>query len=147
MTIRVSTGLRSALLSSYGLQAMMDYGVIDIYSGVQPTTASLAPTGILLGRVTNNGDTFTPGTTNGGLHVELDQSLGLVKSGIWKLKGVATGDVGWWRWKWNTYDPDTDSLYYPRLDGAYGESLQLASGTITPATDVAISDFVVNIME
>jgi len=147
MTIRVSSGLRSALLGDYGLAAMMDYGVIEIRSGTQPDTASLAPTGTVLGYVTQNGLSFAPGTVTGGLRVGLapDNSLGLV--GEWRLKGVATGDVGWWRWKWNSFDDDSDSFYYPRMDGAYGESLILAVGTITPATNVVITEFSVNIME
>lgn len=147
MTIRISEGLKNAMLSSYGLQAMMNYGVIEVRSGVQPQTASKAPTGVVLGYVTQNGAPFVPGEMGGGLQTELSVSDGLILSGVWRLKGVATGDVGWWRWKWNLPDNDQDSFYYPRIDGAYGESLQLAIGTVTPATDVAITSFTVNYLE
>lgn len=147
MTIRISTGLRAALLSDYGLKAMMNYGVIAIYSGAQPSSASSAPTGTLLGHVTQNGTAFQPNTTTGGLQVDLLTTGGLGMVGTWRLKGVATGDVGWWRWKWNAVDDDSDSIYFPRMDGAYNESLTLAAGTITAATNVVIDDFYVNIME
>ena len=147
MSIRVSTGLRAALLSDYGLSAMMNYGVIEIYTGEQPWNASFAPTGTLIGRVTNNGDPFAVGTTQGGLQLELAETGGLTKVGDWRLTGIATGDAGWWRWKWNSSDDDSDSQYYPRMDGEVGESLVLANNTITPATDVAIDEFLVNIME
>lgn len=147
MTIRVSSGLRAALLSDYGLRAMMDYGVIEIYTGVQPVSASLAPTGTLIGRVTNNGVAFVAGTPSGGLRVDLGVNGGLVKVGAWRLKGVATGDIGWWRWKWNSPDPGTDSQYYPRMDGAFGESLELSVGTLTPASNLLIEEFTVNFME
>lgn len=147
MTVRVSTGLRASLLSDYGLTAMMNYGIIEIYSGNQPETASLAPTGTLLGTITQNGDAFIPSSTTGGLQLALAAEGGLTFTGVWRLIGVTTGDAGWWRWKWNTPDDDSNSLYFPRMDGAVGESLILANEAITAATDVAISEFNVNIME
>lgn len=147
MTIRVSSGLRASLLSDFGLQAMMDYGFISIYSGTQPATASSEATGTLLGRITQNGDAFVPNTTTGGLQTELSPQGGLVKTGTWVLTGVATGTAGWWRWQWNAPDDGSYSPFYPRMDGAVGESLILADTTITPATLVTITDFYVNIME
>lgn len=147
MTIRVSTGLRASLLSDYGLTAMMNYGVIEIYSGTQPDTASLAPTGTLLARITQNGTAFIASTTTGGLQLELAVTGGLTFTGVWRLKGVATGTAGWWRWKWNAPDDDSDSSYYPRMDGTLGESLILEDPSITPITDVVINDFNVNFME
>ena len=79
--------------------------------------------------------------------LQLSEEGSLTFAGIWVLKGVATGDAGWWRWKWNTTDDDSDSVYYPRMDGAVGESLVLTNPTITAATNVVIDDFNVNIME
>ena len=147
MTIRVSSGLRASLLSDYGLTAMMNYGVIEVYSGTQPESASFAPTGTLLGYVTNNGDAFQPNTTVGGLKLQLSGTGSLTFDGVWRLKGVDSGEAGWWRWKWNAVDDDGDSTFYPRMDGAVNESLVLADPTITPATDVVITDFNVNFTE
>lgn len=147
MTIKVSSGLRASLLSDYGLQAMMNYGFISIYSGDQPDTASMAATGTLLGRVTQNGVSFVVNTTTGGLQTELSPLGGLIKTGTWILKGVATGNAGWWRWQWNAPDDGLFSPFYPRMDGAVGESLILATTAITPSTSVTISDFYVNLME
>lgn len=147
MTIRISSGLRAALLSDYGLSAMMAYGAIDVYSGTQPESASQAPTGVLLGTVTQDGLPFQPNTTIGGLQIGLSEGGGLGLVGVWRLKGVAAGTAGWWRWRWNSPDDNQDSFYYPRVDGSYGESLLLASSAITPATDVVISEFYVNFME
>lgn len=147
MTVRVSSGLRAAMLSDYGLKAMMNYGVIEVYSGTQPVSASLIPTGTLLAYITNNGDSFVPNTTTGGLQVDLDAGGGLGHVGEWRMKGVATGEAGWWRWKWNAPDDDSDSAYYPRMDGAVGESLILQVTSITPTTNVVINDFNVNILE
>jgi hypothetical protein len=147
MTIRVSNGLRASILGPYGLSAMMDYGVIEIYSGTQPVSASNQPTGTLLAKVTNNGDTFTPNTITGALHIVQADGGGLTKSGVWRMIGITTGVAGWWRWKWNQPDDDSNSLYYPRMDGAVGESLTLENVNITAVTDVEIVGFHVNILE
>lgn len=147
MTLRVSAGLSRAMLSEYGFGAMMQLGAIYVYSGEQPDSASAAPTGTLLGMVTNDGDIFTPGGTDGGLRVELGESGGLVNSGTWVLRGSADGDAGWWRWKWNAVDDDTFSLYYPRMDGAIGESLILSTPTIQTTTNTEIENFYLNFLE
>tara|TARA_R110002049_G_scaffold239404_9_gene412595 strand:+ start:1601 stop:2044 length:444 start_codon:yes stop_codon:yes gene_type:complete len=147
MTIRFSAGLRTAVLSDYGIGAMMNYGTIEVYSGEQPASASLAPSGTLLARITNDGDTFQPGTTVGALQLEMSADGSLVKSGVWRMKGVAAGTASWWRWKWNSVDAGGDSFSIPRMDGAEGESLQLAVKEITEATDVVITNFEVNILE
>lgn len=49
-----------AMLGTLGFVGAMQRGVIDIYSGAMPITADAAPTGTLLGRITNNGVAFTP---------------------------------------------------------------------------------------
>lgn len=147
MPIRLSPGLRAALLTDYGLRAMLNYGAIEVYSGSQPIAASAAPTGTLLGTVTTGGVPFVPGTLTGALEVEYDAVDGLVAVGDWRLKGVTNGIAGWWRWRWNSVDPGTDSQFYPRMDGAFGESLWLPSSSITAATNVPINSFKVNILE
>lgn len=147
MSIRLSSGLRTAILTDFGLGAMMNYGVIEVYTGTQPETAILAPTGLLIGRITTDGDPFLVGTVNGGLKLAVDPEGGLTFDGVWRLKGLDTGTAGWWRWKWNSPDDDGDSLFYPRMDGAVGDSLRLAATIITPVTNVVITDFNVNIME
>lgn len=147
MPIKVSAGLRAAILSDYGLSAMMNWGTIEVYSGPQPASASFAPTGTLVARITNQGDPFEPGTYNGALEVALADTGGLALVGEWRMKGVVTGVASWWRWKWNSPDPGEDSQYYPRMDGLVGESLFLVTSGITEATNVEITQFNVNIME
>lgn len=147
MTIRISPGLRAALLSEYGLKAMMDLGTINVYTGPQPATAALAPTGVLVARVTTEGLTFTPGAAAGGLALALSPAGGLTGAGEWRLRGVTTGSAGWWRWVWNAVDPGSPSLYYPRVDGAVGESLLLPQAAITADTNIVVDSFLVNFVE
>jgi hypothetical protein len=145
MAIRISTGLRAALLSDFGVTAMMNYGVIDVYTGAQPLAADQAPTGTRVGQITGGGLVFIPGTTQGGLQIVLDDSFNLVNDNVWQFKGVTTGTAGWWRWKWNLEDDDSLSLYYPRIDGLVGDSLTLATNDITPSTDVSIDSFILTV--
>lgn len=152
MAIRLSTGLKSALYTNFGFTAMMGYGTIKVYSGPQPTSADDAPTGTYLGVITQDGLTFVPGTTTGGLAVALNESAQLAKSGTWQFNGVNTGTAGWWRWVWNggaglAIDDDSSSLYYPRMDGLVGESLQLVETSITPATQFNITTFALRFVE
>jgi hypothetical protein len=113
MAIRLSSGLKAALYGQYGITAMMQYGYIDVYSGAQPVTANEPPSGTLLGRITNDGDAHVSGTTAGGLQLTQDGSGRLTAAGTWTLTGIASGTAGWWRWKWNAFDDDALSLYYP----------------------------------
>lgn len=147
MAIRLSHGLKAALYGQFGIQAMMIYGRIEVYTGAQPVTASEAPTGTLLGTITTDGATFIPGTAQGGLQFTQNGAGSLEKQGVWQLEGVATGVAGWWRWKWNSTDDDSVSLYYPRIDGLVGESLVLANTAITPATSDVIDSFLMQFLE
>lgn len=139
--INISIGLASALLGNYGLSAMMNNGIIDVYSGDQPEFAHFAPTGTWLGRITTNGGTFVPGNPDNGLLLS-QESLGILRdTGDWKLRGITEGVAGWWRWKWMLEDPDTLDPYYPRIDGDIGTALVLADRTILPSTLLAIDSF------
>ena len=139
--IRLSTGLRAALLWDSGLRAMMWRGIIEVYSGTQPESADFAPTGTLLGRITEDGAAFTPGSSVGGLRTEEKNIVALQHVGDWTLDGVASGVPGWWRFIWNNGDNNQASLFYPRIDGAVGESLFNLPTSITAATNIDDIEF------
>jgi hypothetical protein len=144
MTIRLSTGLALAMTGSYGLQAMMNYGYVDVYSGVQPISPDLPPaeTDVRLGRITTDGLAHVVGSAaDGALKVDQTETGLLTKSGSWILTGVDAGIATWWRWHWNSFDDNTQTFFYPRMDGDVGESLVLAETDITILTSVEISSF------
>ena len=147
MTIHISLGLENALLTTLGLGAVMNYGVIEIYSGTQPYAAEDPPTGDLLAYITQNGDPFqvnSSDTGSGGLQLQMSSDgSGLRDVPGWRLKGVSEGQAGWWRWKWNSPDDNTGSISLPRIDGAVGESLALRVLAITPQSDILIESFLV----
>ena len=139
--IRLSTGLRNALMGSSGLRAMMNYGVIDVYSGTAPAVADMVPTGTRLARITQNGLPFVAGSLPGGLITKKGMTGQLINDGTWVMTGLATGAAGWWRWKWNVHDPDTFSLFYPRVDGLVNETLVLLDTAVSPGSTTTIDSF------
>lgn len=142
MTIRLSTGLRNAMMAYYGLQAMLRYGHVRVFTGGQPGSADMAETGTLIGIVSQDGLTPIPNELQGGLQFETGYAAGsLTKSGDWVLKGIANGTPGWWRFVWNGPDDGSGSLVLPRIDGAIDESLFLGTSTVTPYTGVSIQSF------
>jgi hypothetical protein len=147
MTIRISTGLRNAVLGEYGVSAMMNLGVIEVYTGVQPFAPDEPPSGTLVAIVTNNGDSFVPGGAVGALSLKEVTTGALEKSGTWRLKGVNVGVAGWWRWMWNATDTRESSQYFPRMDGMVGESLILQYPDITATTDIEVESFTLSIGE
>lgn len=60
MTARFSTGLRNYLAKNGGIVDALNGGIIEIYSGAQPTSADAAPTGTLLCTISTNSGAVTP---------------------------------------------------------------------------------------
>lgn len=142
MPIRLSSGLRSAMVSEYGLERMMRRGFVRIYTGPQPLSADNAPTGNLIATITTNGLSPAPGVIAPGLLMQPgDEPGSMTNSGEWVLKGIGSGIAGWWRFVWNSADDDGASEFLPRIDGAVGESLLLDDVMITPQTERVIQDF------
>jgi len=118
---RFSTGLRNALASEYGLGLMMNGGIIRVYGAQQPATPDSPPGTPELGRITTEGRVFLTGDpNNAGLYLQIISPGGIARDpdmGNWRLTGVASGTATWWRWQWRWADPNTESTFYPRVDG------------------------------
>lgn len=133
MAVRFSTAAANRLLtylqfgptiSTGTLLSMLGYGVIELRTGSQPVSADDAATGTLLGTVTVNGAAFTPGATTNGLLFGTAANGILAKSGsqVWQYTALATGDLGWFRFKGNVADAGAAdaSAAYVRIDGSVG---------------------------
>jgi hypothetical protein len=141
MTIRLSSALRTALVTNFGLGYLLQGGHIAFYSGAQPASANDAATGTLLGNITLNGLAMpTAGAPAGGLTVAAGDAGVLVNVGTWILKGVADGTFGWWRWSALAAPAGLSTAAY-RLDGAAADSFATAFDPITPSTELAIPSF------
>lgn len=128
MTIRMSSGLRTAMMADTGMAAAMRDGYILIYSGPQPESPDKAPTGSLLGHITTNGSpppSYQAGFA-GSLRFYADRPGSLINRGDWVISGHRAGKPGWWRFV--TYDDrgGTSSKAY-RIDGSVGESFDVAA--------------------
>lgn len=147
MTIRLSSGLRDSIVSNYGLGAMMYKGHIQVYSGAQPASADMPPTGTLLAFVTQDGLPIpVPGDDVGGLMLQLGANAGeLVNDGSWVMKGVASGTPGWWRFVAAPIDAGMLSVTACRIDGAVGDSIAPALGPVTPATSETLAGFLLTL--
>jgi hypothetical protein len=140
---RLSTGLRNALVNSFGLGSMMNAGIIRVYGGVLPTTPDNPPNTLELGRITTEGKVWLPGdlSTGAGLLLAFSPPGALVNLGEWRLKGLTTGTAVWYRWNWMDADNGQFSLTLPRIDGRVGSELVLGSPLITASTNRTIESF------
>lgn len=149
MTIRLSTGLRNAMAGTTGFAATFANGIIEIYSGSQPSSADAATTGTLLGVVSTNGAAFTPGTATNGLTWATAADGGVSKStSNWQFTGIAAGTAGWFRLKGNALDSNATSTTLPRMDGSIatsGGDMSLSNTTVAVGAPNTIDVFQFNI--
>lgn len=136
--IALSSGLKSLLVSEYGIRYTMQGGVIAVYGCDRPASPDLAPVAEPIGYITQDGAAWSPGSFSAlspaGLQLYLYSSGVLARQGIWILTGRENGTAKWFRYYWGSYDPRTDSVDYPRIDGDVGSDLILPSTQITPTT-------------
>lgn len=124
MTIRLSTGLRNAMLDTTGMAGALENGVIYIYSGAQPLSADNAVSGTLLGKVTVDGGAFAFGSPTNGLNFDAPVA-GVITKAVaedWKFDGIVDGTAGWFRFMGNATDALGSSTTLPRIDGSVGTS-------------------------
>jgi hypothetical protein len=152
MTIRTSTKLRNLMASTTGFSSVFANGIIDVYTGAQPITADLAPTGTRVGRITLNSGAFTAGVATNGLTFSAAVAGAVAKSGVWSFNGLAPGGTaGWFRLKANAIDNDSDDTtnkLLPRLDGSVavsGADLNMTVTTIADGTPVTVDTFTVTV--
>lgn len=121
MTVRLSTGLRNALLGQDGMSKIFNGGVIELRSGTQPVSADAAATGTLLGVLTVNGQAWIAGNPANGLVFAAPAAGVLSKnSDHWMMFGLAVGNIGWFRLITNDGDDGAASSTLCRIDGSAG---------------------------
>ena len=124
------------------LDELLRNGVIDIYSGAQPTTADAAETGTKLCRITLSSGAFTPGTATNGLN------LGTAASGVvsketaevWSGVGLAAGTAGWFRYYANdvTTGASTSAVRFDGVCGVGTGELRLSSLTVAVGATITV---------
>lgn len=149
MAVIESTGFAAAKAAAF--VAAFQYGCIEIYDGEQPASADLAPSGLLLARVTAGGGAWTPGSPTNGLRY-LAAGRFAIQDNVqtWVLKGLASGTARSFRVLPNAADSGLASATALRVDGAIGitddvgtgdAQLFLPSTAITAATSIVINNW------
>lgn len=139
MTIRLSSGMRDAVVSNYGIGAVLFGGHIQVFTGPQPASADMPPSGTLLARITQDG-ADAPGA--GGLRLQLGVNAGeLCSDGAWVIKGVASGIPGWWRFVGADPDDGQLSTSVYRMDGTVAEATQDMPTLVSLSTATPLAGF------
>lgn len=148
MAVNASTGFRALIMGPSSIESIFNGGCIDVYTGAQPAHADMAPTGLLVGRVTAAGLPFTNGSpTNGLSFVRNGHRMTNPALQDWVLQGLDTGTAGWGRLRATT-DSGALSTTNPRIDmavglvGAPGDyQLRIPSNLLTASTAVPITSW------
>ena len=137
MALRLSDGLRTAMIATDDFKSLFEGGYLDIYSGAQPTIANAAETGTKLVSIYG-----TAGT--GGL------SFGTAGTGTLPISSVAwagtigvSGVAGWFRLYDANKTTGTNGTAR-RMDGNCGLSgadLVLSHTNLVAATTLTIKTF------
>lgn len=148
MAVKFSTATVNGMLGSTSLKSQFANGTINFYTGAQPVDADSAETGTLLGRVTLNGNSFTPGVSTNGINFDSpaagSRSISKAAAEIWKFVGTGAGTIGWFRFVGNAVDNGLASTTLPRIDGSVGIAsgdLRLSNVTSAVGAQVTIDTF------
>lgn len=131
MALKISTGLRNAMLDGTGFKEALADGFIRFYTGTPPATADAAVTGTLLCIVSDN-------STGTGLDLGTPASGTVSKSGAqaWSGVNLATGTATYFRYTENA-DDGTSSTTQKRIQGTCGTSGADCNMTSTALTSGA----------
>ena len=95
MALRLSTGLRTALVGTSGaFKSIMNNGIIDIYTGAQPARADYVETGTKLVRITSTSGT---GVADGVQFGTAATGVLPLTTPAWTGTVIAAGVAGWFR--------------------------------------------------
>lgn len=140
MTIKLSTGMRNALLDGDSLKGTLALGFLKIYAGSEPTSADDALTGTTL--------LCTISVNSGGTGL----SLGTAASGaiqkaaeVWSGTNAATGTASFYRFV-TPSDTGVSSTTEERIQGSIGlagADLNLTSVSLTSGLTQEIDYFAI----
>lgn len=108
MALRISTGLRNALLSGTNFRSLFDQGVVRLYSGTMGSTpdTGIADTPLVVFEALSLASAATAGTISGTNNVN--------------GTGAVDGTAGYFRFSSYGDDPTTTTTTVARIDGEVG---------------------------
>lgn len=132
-------------LTAYGqsLKDILSWGVMCIYTGSQPASADVAPTGTKLLEITKSSAAFTKGTKTNGLEFDAPVAgvLGKKDADTWSDTGLESGTAGWFRFYANDFDVSSNALCLDGSVGTSGAQLNLSSTAIVKDATTTIDEF------
>jgi len=150
MSVNLSKELRDQILM-VGLKNAFANCVAEVRTGTQPTDANSAATGVVLGYITVDGGTFTPGSPTNGLNfgTSVDGVIGKATDEVWKLTVTAAGTAGHIRFKANAVDNGLASTTLSRMDmsvGTIGADFNFGNVNLTVGQPITIDTFDVTLL-
>lgn len=143
MALRLSTGLRQALLGTADFDTIFTDCFINIYTGVQPADADQIASGSLLATIYSNNPTDTLG-------LEFDDPVaGVIAKAVaetWAGTALLSGTAGWFRMWAAGDDPAILSTTEERVDGniaTSGANMNMTNTSIVAAAVQTISAFTI----
>jgi hypothetical protein len=141
MALRLSTGLRQALLGTQDFRAELAVSFINIYTGSQPSDADAAATGTLLATI------YSDGTATG---VSFDAPVaGVIAKAVaetWSGTSGAEGTAGWFRLWEAGGDPSILSTTESRVDGnvaTSGANMNMSNTFVANGAVQTVSTFAI----
>lgn len=133
MAIKVSTGLRNAVLATSSLKSALSNGVLRIYAGAEPGSADAAVNGAtLLCEIFSDGSAAGINLANAAENGSISKAPGEA----WSGSHIANGTATWFRHV-TLADDGTASTAAMRIQGSVGVSgadLNLSSVAFTVST-------------
>lgn len=143
MALRLSTGLRQALLGTQDFQTEFNLSFINIYSGSQPSSADDAATGTLLATIYSNGVSI--GVT---FDAPVAGAISKAAAETWSGTAGASGTAGWFRLYEATDVPSSSSTVNSRIDGniaTSGANMNMSNTFIASGAVQTVSTFTITL--
>lgn len=141
MALRLSTGLRQALLGTADFKTEFTACFMNIYTGSQPTSPDDPASGTLLATIYSNSPTDTLGVS---FDAPVAGVISKAAGQTWAGAALATGTAGYFRIYEATDDPSLTSTTNSRIDGAIatsGAELNMSSTAIVTAAIQTVTSF------
>ena len=140
MALRLSTGMRNAMMGTSSFKELLDNGILELYSGAQPASADSAETGSKLATITSTSGTGVADGVKFGTAAGPVLGVSAVPwSGICVLAGVA----GWFRFRGSggTAGSSTTEIRMDGNVGISGADLNLTHTNLSLNTTITIPTF------
>lgn len=133
-----------------GVNDLLKFGFIKIFSGTQPASADSAETGTELVKITNNGGAHVTATGENGLEFNDDATAGVLSkltTQTWKGSPGNTGTAGWFRFyaQEGTAGANSTAVRFDGACGLSGAELNMATLSIEIGTDFTINQFEISV--